>query len=484
MFELDDLLTPPFDVYRPVVAAGLVRFVELLPPARKLEILQALGALGADPAEEDRLLAVAGLCPTLHKLGQVVARDRRLSETFKERLQRLESLPASTPLSDLVAAIEAQVAQSSIPLRLGRKILAEGSVAAVLTARYGKLRAVAKILKPGIRERLHEELAIWPQVAAFVEQLCRELDLVVPPIEDVLAEVSDLLLHELDLENEQRNMELAHRAFDRNRHVVIPQVLDGSTASLTLMSRIEGKPLGGEGRHVRLPSEVRAKVSRRIVEALIAAPLFEAQGESLFHADPHAGNLMWTRDGRLALLDWSLASELEKRDRVDLVKIIVGGLTLDRGRIRRAITRLAEEVLDRRAVEHEVAAAVRQVRHARLPGLSWFLELVDRLVTGREGASPAVRFPARLLLMRKSLVTLEGVLDDLGGASWDRVLVGAALVQALRDWPKRSLSGPLSRGFGTQLSNAEVLALLGSGPATAVRFWWQTWSDWARSAPE
>ena len=36
-------------------------------------------------------------CPSLHKLGQVLARDRRLDAQLRVRLQTLESLPPDTP---------------------------------------------------------------------------------------------------------------------------------------------------------------------------------------------------------------------------------------------------------------------------------------------------------------------------------------------------------------------------------------------------
>jgi ubiquinone biosynthesis protein len=50
-----------------------------------------------------------------------------------------------------------------------------------------------------------------------------------------------------------------------------------------------------------------------LIEALIAVPL-SARGErSIFHADPHAGNLLYDEPtGELVLLDWALTESLTR----------------------------------------------------------------------------------------------------------------------------------------------------------------------------
>jgi ubiquinone biosynthesis protein len=480
-FTLDGFLPPPYEGYQPVVEQALTLFVSRLGMTRQLELVSAVADCDSMAL---RLLAVARCCPTLHKLGQVVARDHRLSIEFRQRLQELESLPVVASKAQLIRWIEAQPLGPKRFSLIGKPI-AEGSVAVVVPIRVGGRTGVAKILKPEVRARLEEELEIWPEVAQQAEAACRELGLATPDLGGVLAEVGDQLRGELRLDLEQQHLVRAAESFAGDQRVIIPELLAPCTDELTLMTRVVGRPLVGRGqRRVRYRKGERQELARLLVEALIARPLFEADGPTLFHADPHAGNLLRTREGQIALLDWSLAAELLKEDRVQLVKIIVAGLTLDRRALRRAIGKLAVEIEDRSALRLAVDQAMAEVRGGRPPGLSWLVHLIDRLVTAEGGRAIAVRFPSRLLFLRKSLVSLEGVLADLDGGSWDRVLVAAALRKAISDLPKRRRSGPFSRSFSTHLSNAELLSLLGSGPATAARFFWQSWEAWARGTGE
>ena len=60
----------------------------------------------------------------------------------------------------------------------------------------------------------------------------------------------------------------------------------------------------------------RAKVSKQLLVALIATPLCSAKPEAIFHADPHAGNLLYDRHtGDVALVDWALMEHLSREQR-------------------------------------------------------------------------------------------------------------------------------------------------------------------------
>ena len=68
---------------------------------------------------------------------------------------------------------------------------------------------------------------------------------------------------------------------------------------------------------------------------------------------------------------------------------------------------LALEVRDRKSARVAIDASIDKVRKGRLPGPTSMGELFDSLL----GAG--VRFPADLLLFRKSLFTIKGVVNDI-----------------------------------------------------------------------
>ena len=101
------------------------------------------------------------------------------------------------------------------------------------------------------------------------------------------------------------------------------------------------------------------------------------------------------------------------------------------------------------------------------------MSLVDDL-----GFGGGVQWPSNMMIFRKSLLSLDGVLRDLSPrVSLDLELLLLVGRQAARDWPRRLVRGPFRRDFGTHLSNADLLPLMLSGPGTTARFWRQTLRD-------
>src|SRR6516225_9029108 len=163
---------------RPVLGA-LTTFLESLPAGHQEAVLADQAALPPTATASERLFVLARSCPALHKLGQILARDRRLSPELRQHLQGLESLPPSTPLE----AVQGTLAQELGPLgRLGVTLeppaLAEASVAVVVPFRddrEGRPRhGVFKVLKPGVAERLDQELELFDRVGAYLDQRCDE----------------------------------------------------------------------------------------------------------------------------------------------------------------------------------------------------------------------------------------------------------------------------------------------------------------------
>jgi ubiquinone biosynthesis protein len=206
-----------------------------------------------------------------------------------------------------------------------------------------------------------------------------------------------------------------------------------------------------------------------VIEALIARPVFAKAGHVLFHGDPHAGNLFFTGDGRLALLDWSLVGVLGERERTAIVQVLLGALTLDAGRIVATLMDLPHRGdVDRAVLESVVHACLRQVRRGQFPGFTWLLGLLDQ-----SAVAARLRVGADLLLFRKTLHTLAGVLADIGAGScrMDEVLLREFLIHLALEWPQRWLAPPTSRAFATRLSNADLAQGILSLPWAAAQFW-------------
>jgi ubiquinone biosynthesis protein len=199
----------------------------------------------------------------------------------------------------------------------------------------------------------------------------------------------------------------------------------------------------------------------------VLRPLLQAKDSALVHGDPHAGNLMVLDEERFGLLDWSLAAQLSKEERVLIVQAVLAGLQLDRKRLARAMAGLTETVHQQAEFDGAVADAIRRVHRGELPGIGWLVELIDDLVM-----RGAVRFPPNLLVLRKSWVALGGVLLTLDpDFSPESELAKQIVLRALRELPRRWFSLPFSRGFSNHLSNFDLLRLTASGPRFLRNFW-------------
>ena len=478
--DLSELVPEAYALYRAPLRTTLAAFLDGLAPERRAEIAAHQTEISVGSSVTDRVMVLLHDCPSLHKLGQVVARDRRLDLALRRRLATLETLPGSVPLESLRPTLRRELGATVDVLDLG-ETLAEGSVCAVVPftsaadASGVPPAGVLKIVKPGVHERLDEELRLLPRVGALFEELCLQAGLPTPAWRETLDQVAELLAGEVDLTAEQRHLDEARRLLRSHERVVIPERFELSTPHVTAMSRLYGRPLT-ESRGSLLE---RARLASATIDALIAQPLLQPDGPALFHADPHAGNLLATDDGRVGVIDWALVGRLSKSDRVQFVQIALGALTLDRRRIVRAVIALSRSTPDPEILQDIVDRFLAKVRRGRLPGFAGLSSLLDEIVV-----STSVRFPTRLLLFRKSLLTLEGVLRDLcPELPVDVALLAAVGRQLVRDAPRRLFAWPGRRDFGTHLSNLELLGLMTAPTRTTIRFWRQTLRD-LQSLPE
>jgi ubiquinone biosynthesis protein len=453
LLESVEIVPPAYVRYRPLVIDGLLFFLERLPPARMEEIFSTQAALPATATEDDRLVSLLRTCPTLHKLGQVMSHESGLDLELRTRLQTLEMLPPHSDMNDVRDIIARELGPRMSEVTLAGGILAEGSVAAVVPFERtveGKLeRGVFKILKPRAEERLREELEIWPAVGDYLEQ--RSLHYALPALDfrATLDGVAGLLRDEIRLDLEQHNLRRARLFYAKSKRVVVPRLLDLSTPRLTAMERIDGRKVTDPA----LPTRLKRRLAATMVEELIAKPFWSRSDAALFHADPHAGNLFATDDGRLAVLDWALVTELLDSERAAVVRAMLGAFALDENETSAAIAALGH-VADPVALAAIVSDSMRGVRHGALPAFEWLVSLLDRLAR-----SAAIHFPQGTTLFRKSLLTLSGVIRDVSPkTSLDNVLIGTGARQFFRELGSRTLAPTRSRAFGTHVSNADLVA--------------------------
>ncbi|QDU56838.1 AarF/UbiB family protein [Aeoliella mucimassa] len=452
------------------VASALGLFLEHLPEARQRQILAEQLAMSPSATISQRLSVLARACPVLHKLGQVLARDSQLAQELRGELQQLESLPPSVQPDDIERALSEELGPlDRLGITLTPPAIAEASVAVVIGYRqrgiHGDRLGVFKLLKPGIEQRLEEELALASLVGEHLDEKCEEYGIPSLDYRETFEQVRDKLQAEVHLDKEQRNLALAHEYYADDPRVHIPELYENCTSRVTDMEQLQGMKVTDfetDNQHSR-----RA-LANLVVEALVAKPVLSADCQSLFHCDPHAGNLMVTDDGRLGVLDWSLVGVLTEQERVSLVQVLLAAATLSSTGVVRALESIATRIDDAPAL-HEVAQQwIKRVRQGELPGMRWLVGMLDEAYH-----LAGLRLGADLVLFRKTLHTFDGVLNDLSGEDdrLDEVLFGQFVQQLIAEWPRRWAVMPHCRDFATRLSNFDLTRSLMEIPNTATRYW-------------
>ena len=456
--DLARLLPAGYAAYRPLLQAAAPFFLSRLPPARRQEILITQLVLPGGPASPARIVALLRQCPTLHKLGQMLARDRRLAPALRRELRRLESLPPATAVEDMLPALHSALG-GKLPFRLGPRALAEGSVAVVLPFRHGREHAegVLKIPRPGIAERIESEIAAWEALCPFLAETGADLGLPELPYAETFAALAGQLRAELDPEREQQHLAAAASLYDGSP-LRVPALLPWCAPGVTAMTRLRGRRLSDAD-----DTGTRQRATL-LAQGLLARPFWHDDEPALFHADPHAGNLIALDDGGIGVIDWAMSALVTRHRREALMRIALGGLTLDAPLLRRGLAAL----FDRTDIPGPALdAALAEVAHGALPGIAWALRLLDRCAI-LLGASLA----PDLLLLRKTLANLTRVLDDLApGFRADEVLVAEGMARVLGELPLR-LATPLAAGdWPSRLAPAELWGLALALPDLGRRAW-------------
>jgi ubiquinone biosynthesis protein len=468
---LGDLVPEEFAEYRPVIIECAVVVLRGLSPLRAMAILADQLALGGDSTVGDRIIVLARHCPALHKLAQLVSRDRRLPIELRRSLQHLESMPTAVSIDELRDRIEDELGPlDRLDVHLDGDPLAEASVAVVTPFIWRRgdkeKRGVFKILKSGIEARLEEDLALLTEIALHLDKTCETHGLPAIDYESTFQLVRDLLRLEIDLTREQENMTRAAVAYAGFPSVHIPELFPFCTSTITAMERLDGYRVT-DGRLID-PSG-HPGLAMLVTEALLARPLWSSSDMAMFHADPHAGNLLLTPDNRLGILDWSLVGSLSKAVRVSVTQILTSALALDAPRIKDAVRTLSSTPVDEDVLSELVTQGLADVRNGAWPGVTWMQNLLESAQ-----AKAGARFGAELLLFWKVLHVLRGVLADIDeDVRLDGVLARSFLSRLGVELGGRAFMPPYSRALRTHLSNLDLAHLVFSAPAVATRYWWR-----------
>ena len=407
--------------WRPLVHEAILFVVSKLSAARLAPKIVEQMELGPDIPVEVRLLRFIARVPGLQKIGQVLARNRQLHPRLRRALIKLENGISDVSVGEICALIERKL-QSQITIhaiKLKPAILSEASVSAVVgftwrnPATRRRERGVFKVLKPHVAGCYAEDMRILGQLARHVARKRKVAGTRLRSLAETLTEIRLLLEREVDFPREQATLLHSLSEYRGLRGVRVPHVIPSlSTPTITALTFERGKKV--TDLHV-VPAKLRRSVTDRLAKALLAVPALSREKDPIFHADPHAGNLLYDRrEDELVILDWALTERLTRKQRKSVVKLVLLMILRDADGMAKAIAELCQLDAEDQAQVHNVRRHIDGLLDTlpltQLPGPMDAMRLLDKI------ALEGIRFPAALLMFRKAAFTLEGVVEDVAGA--------------------------------------------------------------------
>ncbi len=468
-----DVIPDMYGEYRQIAHDGILFLLSNFSPARLAELIADQLLLEEHVSVEERLIRLAGQIPTLHKLGQIIARNRNVAPSFRTWLIRLENDLNGSDIAAVRKKIHEEIGGfvKTFSIRIDNSILAEASVGAVVAFTWldpdtsTRAKGVFKIIRPGIQAYLAEEFRLLDDTALFFEQNRARYPLKDFRFIETFRDIKDALQEEINLPGEQANLRQAFRFYRGENLARIPRVLPFSTENLTAMEFMRG----GKITDVPLASGDRTTCAQLLFQTVIGHPLFSEEEQTLFHGDPHAGNIFASEgkpavEIKVALLDWSQTGYLSKRQRVKMLRLMIGVITQDQGLICDAVGELSKENLKEdprllKKLEQMIHESIVSGEYASYPLVKKTFFLIDQSMLR------GVPFPRELLLFRKAFFTLEGLLYDLDPEfDMDTYLIRLVADILREEFPKRwaallLLHPDCPESYRSMLSNPDIRTL-------------------------
>jgi ubiquinone biosynthesis protein len=409
--------------WRPPVRDAMMFVVARLSPARLAPKLLEQLELPLNTTAEVRLLRLIAKVPGLQKLGQVIARNQHLRPALRNALARLENGIRDVRPEDVVAIIRQELGPrlEKYAVRIAPAILSEASVSAVVRFTWrdpggGKReRGVFKVLKPHIPEYFAEDMDYLQGLAQYFADQHHNYGFPANLLPDTFKKVRRLLRHEVDFVREQKTLLEAWSLYRSMPGIRVPRLIQPlCTSRITALTEERGIKVTNAA--ARLPVARRRKVAEQLIEALVAVPLLAAQEDAIFHGDPHAGNLLYNnRTGELTIIDWALRERLSRDQRRHLALLFLMVSLRDPVGACNEVLALSQQRIESTSPRGRMICLLVTRFLDDLP-VRRLSSGVDAMLLLEHIALKGIKFPGPLVMLSKVMLTLDGILGDIGGS--------------------------------------------------------------------
>ena len=356
-------------------------------------------------------MAFEELGPTFVKLGQILStRVDIFDAEWIEEFEKLQSNVAPIPVASIDELIESYLGRpmgevfrsfDSVPIgsasiaQVHKAVLSDGETVAV------------KIKRPDIEPVIQADLRILTHLAGLIESEIPEVRRYQPV--QMVQYFARSLAKETDLSVELRYMQRFGQTFDSDPSVRIPRVYPDISNRQILVQEHIGDTLLKDIRIETLDAPMRTQLAARITDTLFTMIL----QQGFFHADPHPGNIFIGSDGRITLIDFGLVGHLSSTRRREIVDLINALTRKDQFTMQYVLSNWAQgDLPDENLLGADVLEMLLNYEHTPVRDLriSQVINDITQIMRNH-----GLTLPGDLVMLFKTLITLEGVAKRLDG---------------------------------------------------------------------
>lgn len=383
-------------------------------------------------------ISLEELGPVFIKFGQALStRPDILPPDIALELCKLQDNVPPFPSNQSLEIIENTFKRSAFDIfaEFDTNTLASASMAQVHAA---KLKTgedvVVKILRPGMRKIIKQDLAILYTISGLLERYWPHAKRLKP--REIVAEFEQSIIDELDLQREAANAGQLRRNFLNSPLLYVPEIYwDYTRHDVMVMERIYGIPVAD------IPTLLANEVDiKKLAERGVEIFFTQVFRDCFFHADMHPGNIFVSyhhpHEPQYICIDFGIIGTLNDNDKRYLAENLFAFFNRDYHRV--AELHVESGWVDRNTRIEDFESAIRTVCEPifekPLKDIS-FGQVVMRLFQVARRFNMEVQ--PQLILLQKTLLAIEG----LGRQLYPELDLWATAKPFLEKWLKEQV-GP------------------------------------------
>jgi len=353
---------------------------------------------------ERALKTFIDLGPSYIKLGQwLSSRADLLPQPYLDVLESLQDDVLPEPFSDVRPILEKELGSlDEVFDYFNPASISGASLGQVYRAGYKGQDVVVKISRPNIEETIGQNIYILkkllPIATRFIDENLRF------SAEGMLSQFIETVYEEMDYRIEAKNLAEIKNNLKNDKSVIIPKVyLDRTSRHVITLEYLPGIKVT-DIKTLDQHDIDRVKLVYRIHRLFFKMLL----RHSIFHADPHPGNISITSNGTIILYDFGMVGRLDDETRRRLVRLYLGLVDKDPVRTTDVLMELGtlEPSVDRRLVEKGLELSIQSLHGKKVDRME--VKALQDLANKTLSRFP-FRLPKNLALYMRMASILEGI---------------------------------------------------------------------------